>query len=447
MVRDDEGIESFKRRIVALVYARASIHHYAHGCLLTSPEFGKRIADDKQMLSEALSSHVKSDMKVSFLTGLGVRISPNDEAALATDARVAEALAAKATAAAVFASATAASVSAGATVAEMDHGSTDPERTGRLAVATANRLSAAGVRVTANHAVLCAVRLAEEALLERHFRYKGSALGDVLKRGDYPQLRTLIVCGLKLTRYTAWRAIKDIILNDDLGMQESLELLRCILRSDPALDVCYVSPEDDNTVVGLAVELQRVDMVEALLDHTPKAVHVTGASYNTPPALRVGQWNARFGAARSIEQHACAYAKCVQKNCNNGMNKLLYARGADPGFVSYGGNTNRGMKARLCCSGRKEVADAMDRRMREFLLQLQIIFLGRVAVHSCPLKLLTTELFRDEILPHLGWGLTVSPCTEVSLAMSPWFPRRPPASWKVGPPPVVPSSANMSDSE
>lgn len=452
VARAYESCETFERRVFSLKYKRFSDDSaQPTGMVARACEVRQRLAEDKQLLWDALYSDVGRERKVMAIktfspSGDFLRISPNDEAALATEVKVAEAAAAKATATLLRASATAGALSAGGTVAGIYLGSADPERIGRLAAATAER--AGEQRRAASSAAECAVQVAEEALLEMHFTYKGSVLQDVVRNGDYPQLHTLCVCGLKLTRYTAWRAIKDILTNNELGMEQSLKLLRCILDSDRALDFCYVCPNDDVTVLGLAVQLQRVDMVEALLDHTPRAVHVAGASCNLPPALCVHRWSALYGAAAHVKQYPCARADCDQRNCNRDMNRLLYERGANPRFVSYGGLTNRGKTARLCCGGMKEVADAMDRRMRKFLLQLQIVFLRRVCVHKCSLKLLDGDLFRDHIVPHLGWAPEVSPCTEVSLAMYPWFPRRPPKSWKLGTTAtVVPSSANMSDSE
>jgi hypothetical protein len=449
VARAYESCKTFERRVFSLKYKRWSDDSaQATGMVARACEVRQRLAEDKQILWDALYSDVGRERKVMAIKTHDLfRISPNDEAALATEVKVAEAAAAKATATVLRASATAGALSAGGTVAGIYLGSADPERIGRLAAATAER--AGEQRRAATSAAECAVHVAEQALLEMHFTYKGSVLQDVVRNGDYPQLRTLCVCGLKLTRYTAWRVIKDILTNNKLGMEQSLKLLRCILDSDRALDVCYVCPNDDVTVLGLAVQLQRVDMAEALLDHTPRAVHVAGASCNLPPALCVHRWRCTLGAAAHVKQHPCARgADCEQRNCNNDMNRLLYERGANPCFVSYGGQTNRGKTARLCCSGMKEVADAMDRRMRKFLLQLQIVFLRRVCVHKCPLKLLDGDLFRDHIVPHLGWAPEVSPCTEVSLVMYPWFPRRPPASWKLGTTATaVPSSANMSDSE
>jgi len=286
----------------------------------------------------------------------------------------------------------------------------------------------AGADELATAVQFSARRLHKQAVQRMYLNYQVSALCTVVEKGDCAQLHTLLSCGMELTPAVASIVVRDIIVRYG-SAETSLALLRCLLDSRPALDVCYVSPIDERTVVGVAVVQQRPDMVQALLTHSPTAVNVTSAHLMLTPALCVTKSAATRGAMRGVEQFGCANVDCKEPQCNSEMNLVLYGRGADGDAKN-----SQGLPPRLCWHGQWAVADPLGRRMQAFLLAIQCAYSRRVHASSVLLKLIHPEVMRDHVLPYLGWGRTVSPCIKALMDKHPEFPRRPPVGWNVGPP-------------
>jgi hypothetical protein len=389
---------------------------------------GAMVAVQQGLVMIALYSGVDVLTKIVYLRdNLDVRLLPDDAAALAAVAASASSSAATATVAALTATAAAATAAAGALTATC----TAAERFDNADTADALE--------TAKDAAVDALRLAEEARIAGHFDYDASALVCVLARGDLREMNILMLGGLQLTPLTAARAMRDVIeprtapSDFSLDRKASLALLRHILKHVDAVDVCYVYAPDDLTAVGVAVKNQRVDMVQALLDYCPKAVNVAGRLKKLTPAHLVSRENKdeapRDGRWRFQGLLACRHSPaCVHPNCNIVMNRVLYTRGADERALDA-----KWHRPLLCQSGQDAVARAMESRIRDFVGVLQGVYHKR---STAPMRVVPVDIMFTAIFPHLLWdsgrekSKVVLPC-KASQAKYPWFPSKPPESWKV----------------
>ena len=118
----------------------------------------------------------------------------------------------------------------------------------------------------------------------------------------------------------------------------SLQRLKDILHL-PGVDLCFVGDDEELSVVALAVQVGRPDMVKALLNHCPDAVNVACKSSGITPAHAV--------------QGQCG-KECGHWNCVPEMNAVLYACGANP----YA-KDSWGRPPTLCERGRHGVAEAL----------------------------------------------------------------------------------------
>ena len=361
------------------------------------------------LLLSAVYSDVDPEAKVQYLrTHEGIHVSPDDAVAYRCLALIAIAKKTQAAAEEAQATADAAVDETGAAAASADG----------QAVATAPDPTVSSTKSAAHGAKL---RAGQCTALGR-YRYDLSALHAILMRGSREQLHILFRQGLILDHSTASRAMRDIIQCDLLEAEAAEELFRDVLENDFAdVNVRYVDPIDDLTVVGAAVEGGRVRFVGRLLYLDPGAVNVAGARLGFTPA---------HCAPGGLEPPQCVPVEvpcaraCEKRNCHNSMNRELFRRGADPTRRDWEGNTPS-----LCAYGQNEVAKEMDDLMKDFSKMLQRGYLPRATnTPRCFISIIDHNIMKLIIFPMLGFGRKAVLC-RASITKYPWFPRKPPVGW------------------
>ena len=362
------------------------------------------------LLLSAVYSDVDPEAKVRYLTiHHGIHVSPNDAVALRCLALIATAKKTQAAAEEAQATADAAVDETGAAAASADG----------QAVATAPDPTVSSTK----SAALGAKRRAHGLIALAKYRYDLSALHAILRRGSREQLRILFCQGLTLDPSTASRAMRDIIQCDLLEAEAAEELFRDVLENEYAdVNVRYVDPIDDLTVVGAAVEGGRVRFVARLLDLDPGAVNVAGARLGFTPAHCAP---GGLTPAQCVPVEVPCARACGKRNCHNALNWELFGRGADPTRRDWEGDTPS-----LCEYGQNEVAKGMDDRMKDFSKMLRRGYLpSAINTPGCFISIIDQNIMKLIIFPMLGFGRKAVLC-RASITKYPWFPRKPPVGWR-----------------
>jgi hypothetical protein len=398
----NEGFEAFKRRVgVISSYYR----HDPRGRVTSTTDM------EQQLLMSALFSGVDEGEKLDYLLNtLSVCLSPDDTAVIACAAAVAWARVAEDTVNALNATARATASAQGAHT---------------------NSTASAAIEEAFDKAA-AATQHAERLQDDHPFSFDKSALRAVLQAavpaivsGGYNRdvtkpLDLMVRYGLRLTPLTAMRALHMIIAPGG-GVALSPLLLERILQCAGGVDLRYVNPSDDLTVVHFAVREKRPEMVEILLAHDPSAVNAenVGPRLGLTLAHCVTPHKHRAPYSEKRDGHECKALNCCEK-----MNDVLYRRGAD----AYA-KDRQGIRPLLCDHGGFKVAMEMQRRHKELLHPFKQAFrVARVtptATHTCNkpclLKLIPEHVLRDYLYPHLVSRDAAFPC----------FPCKPPVRFCV----------------
>ena len=363
-------------------------------------------AMEQQLLMSALFSGVDEEKKLHYLTKrLSVCLSPDDTAVIACAAAVAWARVADDFVNALNADArTTASAKGGNTNSTASAAIQEAFKKASVATQYAERLQEDHPFSFDDSALRAVLQAAVPAVVS------GGCNRDVTKQLDW-----MVKYGLMLTPLTAMRAIHMIIAPGG-GVALSPLLLERILQCAGGVNLRYVNPSDDLTVVHFAVKEKRPEMVKILLAHDPFAVN----DGNVGPCRRLT-------LAHCVTPHKgdTPYNEkrdgheCAERNCCEGMNNILFASGANADAKDLWGNPPL-----LCDHGGSKVAIEMRRRRREFLHPFKQAFrVPRITPtatdtceNPCLLKLIPEHVLRDYLYPFLG---------ERDAAF-PWFPCEPP---------------------